>query len=66
MNVWVVLVTYNSFENEVNLNEGYKTYNEAKLAVLKKIKGEIRNLGDFIFIDVENEITYELKSVTIY
>lgn len=67
MNVWVILVTYGDFCGETNVNEGYKTYAEAKLAVMKKIgENSMFNIGDFIFTDKDENISYELKEVTIY
>lgn len=65
MNFWGILVKYK--DGEININEGYKTYNEAKKAILKKINiEETKIISDYIFIDLENEITYELKTIDIH
>lgn len=65
MNFWGILVKYK--DGKININEGYKTYNEAKKAILKKINiEETKIISDYIFIDLENEITYELKTIDIH
>ena len=65
MSFWGILVKYK--DGEININEGYKTYNEAKKAILKKINiEETKIISDYIFIDLENEITYELKTIVIH
>ena len=48
------------------LTSGYRTYNEAVNAVLKKSETGIRKLSDYRFYDADNEIEYELKLVTIF
>lgn len=64
MNVWVILVTYK--DRTSNVNEGYKTYNDARRAVVKKIDNDdLKMSGDYIFKDLQNDIVYELKSVYI-
>ena len=64
MNVWVILVTYE--DRTSNVNEGYKTYNDARRAVVKKIDNDdLKMSGDYIFKDLQNDIVYELKSVYI-
>ena len=65
MNAWVILVTFRN--GTVNTNEGYKTYEEAKNSIYKKIEfDDIRTLGDYRFFDINNEILYEIKNITIF
>ncbi len=65
MNAWVILVTFRN--GTVNTNEGYKTYEEAKNSIYKKIEfDDMRTLGDYRFFDINNEILYEIKNITIF
>ena len=66
MCIWVIKVTFLN-NNQVNFNEGYKTYNECISAIKKKIEPDnMRILSDFIIRDIENEIEYEAKTVEVY
>lgn len=66
MYIWVVMVTYHK-DRLSNISQiGYKTYEEAKKFVLNRIlDDDLKTKGDYKFIDLENEIEYELKSVLI-
>ena len=66
MYIWVVMVTYHK-DRLSNISQiGYKTYEEAKKFVLNRIlDDDLTTKGDYKFIDLENEIEYELKSVLI-
>lgn len=59
--MWVVLVIFNNKQSNIS-QEAYKTYNEALAEMKKK---DIKQLDDYKFYDVENEIIYELKNVYI-
>ncbi len=59
--MWVVLVIFNNKQSNIS-QEAYKTYNEALAEMKKK---DIKQLDDYKFYDIENEIIYELKSVYI-
>ena len=67
MNVWVILVTYYKHYKTSNVSQlGYKTYEEAKKEVINKInKEDLKIENDYKFLDCDNEIEYELKSVLI-
>jgi hypothetical protein len=66
--IWVIKVTfYKNGSLEVNFNEGYTSFDKAKLAVLKKINPEYLLIeSEYKFYDRENVINYELKLVDIY
>ena len=65
MNAWVILTIDRN--GTVNTNEGYKTYEEAKNSIYKRIEFEdMRALGDYRFFDINNEILYEIKNITIF
>jgi hypothetical protein len=59
--MWVVLVIFNNKQSNIS-QEAYKTYNEALAEMKKK---DIKQLDDYKFYDIENEIIYELKNVYI-
>lgn len=65
--IWIILVRYEGTK-EVNTNEGYKTYQEAKTAIYKKNNNieAFRTIDDFNIIDIEKDIQYELKCISIY
>ena len=67
MNAWIILVTYYKNYKTSNVSQtGYKTYEQAKKEVLSKINEEdLKVESDYRFLDLENEIQYELKSVFI-
>lgn len=61
---WVIMVTYKN--GEVNFNEAYWTYDDCIKAIRKKINyDDLKRIDDFKFYDLEMEITYEAKLVTI-
>ena len=71
MNVWVILVTYidriiRNCDDVSNVNEAYKTLEEARTAVKKKFNDEYMEYNEFKYLDTVNQIIYELKEVTIY
>lgn len=59
--MWVILVIFNNKQSNIS-QEAYKTYNEALAEMKKK---DIKQLDDYKFYDIENEITYKLKNVYI-
>lgn len=60
--MWVVLVRYK--DGTVNVSqEAYKTYQEAKVEIIKK--DNIKTVTDYIYYDIENELQYEIKTVYI-
>ena len=67
-NVWVIQVTYhNGNRIKVNFNEGYKNYYKAKKAVLDKINPDYLKIkDDYTYFDLDKNIEYELKCVSIY
>lgn len=59
--MWVILVIFNNKQSNIS-QEAYKTYNEVLAEMKKK---DIKQLDDYKFYDIENEIIYELKNVYI-
>jgi len=64
--VWVIKVTFPN--GEVNFNEGYLSFDKCKSAILNKNKytEHIKTINDYIFKDLDSEIIYEIKCVTIF
>lgn len=62
---WGVLVTFKN--GVVNINEAYNTYELAKNAILKRIDiYDLKIIDDFNFYDLDNELHYELKCISIF
>lgn len=63
MSVWGILVRYDN--GETNINEAYRTYDEAKRVVEKKLSNDVVRLSEFEVRDYENDVTYELKLISV-
>lgn len=63
MSVWGILVKFDN--GEVNINEAYRTYDEAKRVVEKKLSNDVVRLSEFEVRDYENDVTYELKLISV-
>lgn len=63
MSIWGILVKFDN--GEVNINEGYRNYEDAKRAVEKKLSDDVVRYSEFEVRDYENDVTYELKLISI-
>lgn len=63
--IWVIKVTFPN--KEVNFNEGYKTLQECLNSIRKKINNyeDMYIINEFTIKDLDSEIIYEAKCVTI-
>lgn len=63
---WVIKVTYLNHK-EVNFNEAYWTLDKCLAAMRNKIEFENwQRINDYTYMDVDADIIYEAKCVTIY
>lgn len=64
---WVIKVTYLKYR-QVNMNEAYWTLARCKAAIGKKITNDIdiQIIDEYTIKDLDNEIIYEAKLVSIF
>lgn len=63
---WVIKVTFLKYGGEVNFNEAYWDYSKCIEAIRKKLTNNYTMIDDYTFDDLDNEIIYEAKQITIY
>lgn len=60
-NLWVVLVRY---AEEINISqEAYKTKEDAIEFI--KSRGNIEQVNEFIYVDIQKVIIYEIKNISV-